>query len=115
MEDLYKEIQERLNFLESIPETDEIKWRKNEIKLVIVTMQQLFLSNMENKNTKETEVPALDLPSVLGNIFEELKLDYRYVNDLANKKSFDYTDGYNDAVRDLIIIVEKQTGVRLKF
>lgn len=40
---------------------------------------------------------------------------HQYINDPKNNKSFDYKDGYNDAVRDLIIIVEKQTGVRLKF
>ena len=67
----------------------------------------------ENLNKEQNS--ALNIADVMGSVFEELKEDYRYVNDLNNKKSFDYRDGYNDAVRDLIIIVEKQTGVRLKF
>ena len=70
---------------------------------------------MENETKLTAETKALNIADVMGSVFEELKEDYRYVNDLNNKKSFDYRDGYNDAVRDLIIIVEKQTGVRLKF
>ena len=64
----------------------------------------------QNKETKQCTIP-----SIMCSMFDELKLDYEYVNNLENKKPFDYRDGYNDAVRDLIIIVEKQTGVRLKF
>ncbi len=70
---------------------------------------------MENETKLTAETKALNIADVMGSVFEELKENYRYVNDLNNKKSFDYRDGYNDAVRDLIIIVEKQTGVRLKF
>ena len=70
---------------------------------------------MENETKLTAETKALNIADVMGSVFEDLKQDYRYVNDLSNKKSFDYRDGYNDAVRDLIIIVEKQTGVRLKF
>jgi hypothetical protein len=69
----------------------------------------------ENKNLNEAENSALNIADVMGSVFDDLKQDYRYVNDPKNNKSFDYKDGYNDAVRDLIIIVEKQTGVRLKF
>jgi len=67
------------------------------------------------ETSNESQLSALNIADVMGSVFEELKEDYRYVNDLNNKKSFDYRDGYNDAVRDLIVIVEKQTGVRLKF
>jgi hypothetical protein len=70
---------------------------------------------MENETKLTAETKALNIADVMGSVFEELKENYRYVNDLNNKKSFDYRDGYNDAVRDLIIIVEKQTGVWLKF
>ena len=70
---------------------------------------------MENETKLSAKTKALNIADVMGSVFEELKEDYRYVNDLNNKKSFDYRDGYNDAVRDLIIIVKKQTGVRLKF
>jgi hypothetical protein len=70
---------------------------------------------MDDQNNLKAETKALNIADVMGSVFEDLKQDYRYVNDLKNNKSFDYRDGYNDAVRDLIIIVEKQTGVRLKF
>ena len=68
---------------------------------------------VENLNKQQNS--ALNIADVMGSVFDDLKQDYRYVNDPKNNKSFDYKDGYNDAVRDLIIIVEKQTSVRLRF
>lgn len=70
---------------------------------------------MGNETKLTAETKALNIADVMGSVFDDLKQDYQYVNDPKNNKSFDYKDGYNDAVRDLIIIVEKQTGVRLKF
>ena len=70
---------------------------------------------MGNETKLTAETKALNIADVMGSVFDDLKQDYQYVNDHKNNKSFDYKDGYNDAVRDLIIIVEKQTGVRLKF
>lgn len=79
-------------------------------------MKNTTLKDLNKKHRfNEEENSSLNIADVMGNVFDDLKQDYHYVNDLKNNKPFDYRDGYNDAVRDLIIIVEKQTGVRLKF
>lgn len=46
MEQLYKEMQERLKYLEAQERTEEIKWRVAEITLAIVKVQQLLLANV---------------------------------------------------------------------
>jgi hypothetical protein len=46
MEKLLKEMQERLKFLESEEQTDDIKSRKDEIVLAIIRVQQRILENM---------------------------------------------------------------------
>ena len=46
MEKLLKELQERLNFLESEEQTDDIKSRKNEVALTIIRVQQRILEDM---------------------------------------------------------------------
>jgi hypothetical protein len=43
MKILYKEMQERLKFLEAQEQTEENKWRIQEITLAIVRVQQLLL------------------------------------------------------------------------
>jgi len=43
MEILYKEMQDRLKYLETQEQTEEIKWRIQEITLAIVRVQQLLL------------------------------------------------------------------------
>jgi hypothetical protein len=47
MEDLYKEMQDRLIYLESQDKTEENKWRIAEITLAIVRVQQLLLNNIK--------------------------------------------------------------------
>lgn len=43
METLYKEMQERLKWLEEQAPTEEIRWRKEELTLAIVRIQQMLL------------------------------------------------------------------------
>jgi len=50
MEQLYKEMQERLKYLESQEQTEEIKWRVAEITLAIVRVQQLLLVNVSRRS-----------------------------------------------------------------
>lgn len=48
MEQLYKEMQGRLKYLEEQEQTDEIKYRIAEITLCIVKVQQLLLANVRH-------------------------------------------------------------------
>lgn len=50
MEELYKELLERKEYLESLKQTEEIKWRVAEITLAIVRVQQLLLSNVAGRS-----------------------------------------------------------------
>jgi hypothetical protein len=50
MEQLYKEMQERLKYLEAQEQTEEIKWRFAEITLAIVRVQQLLLANVSGRS-----------------------------------------------------------------
>lgn len=50
MEQLYKEMQERLRYLEAQELTEEIKWRIAEITLSIVRVQQLLLANINGRS-----------------------------------------------------------------
>ena len=47
MEDLYKEMNERLEYLESLEQTEETKTRINELTLCIVRVQQILLKNVK--------------------------------------------------------------------
>lgn len=47
MEQLYKEMQERLKYLESLTQTKENIVRVNEISLAIVRVQQLLLAEIK--------------------------------------------------------------------
>jgi hypothetical protein len=47
-EQLYKEMQERLIYLNARKQTEEIKWRIAEITIAIVRIQQLLLTNDKN-------------------------------------------------------------------
>jgi len=48
MEQLYKEMQERLKYLEAQEQTEEIKWRIAEMTLSIVRVQQWLLANISS-------------------------------------------------------------------
>lgn len=50
MEILLKELQERLEYLKSLPTTKENEGRIAENKLTIVRVQQLLLSNLNSNN-----------------------------------------------------------------
>lgn len=50
MEQLYKEMQERLRYLEAQEQTEEIKWRISEMTLSIVRVQQLLLANVSRRS-----------------------------------------------------------------
>lgn len=43
IEILYKDLQDRLKYLEAQKQTEEVKWRIQEITLAIVRVQQLLL------------------------------------------------------------------------
>lgn len=47
MEQLYKEMQERLKYLESLNQTEENITRINEISLAIVRVQQLLIAEIK--------------------------------------------------------------------
>lgn len=49
METLYKEMQERLRYLEAQEKTDENKYRIMELTLAIVRTQQLLLANVSGQ------------------------------------------------------------------
>jgi hypothetical protein len=46
MEILYKEMRERLKYLHTLEETEEIKWRILELELAIVRVQQFLLDEL---------------------------------------------------------------------
>lgn len=48
MEKLYKEMTDRLKYLETLEKTDEVKSRINEITLSIVRVQQILLKKIKN-------------------------------------------------------------------
>lgn len=50
MKTFYKELQDRLKYLELQEQTEEIIGRINELTLVIVKVQQLLLENISNKS-----------------------------------------------------------------
>lgn len=52
METLYKEMQERLKYLEAQEETEENKYRIMELTLAIVRTQQLLLANVSGSVCK---------------------------------------------------------------
>lgn len=48
MEELYKELNNRYEYLESLEQTDNIKARMLELSLVIIRVQQILLENIKN-------------------------------------------------------------------
>lgn len=49
MENFYKEIKERMKFLEAIESTPEIEARKSELQLAIIRVQQILLEGIGNE------------------------------------------------------------------
>lgn len=73
MEILYKEMQERLKYLEAQEQTEEIKWRIQEISLAIVRVQQLLLPVVIGSKPKRKAKPKQEGKSFFQSWDEVIK------------------------------------------
>lgn len=66
------------------------------------------------KRFNDPSTEKLNIPDLMQKIYREMEVDLRLLNNSKSNKSVEFIKGFEDALHDLSMIIEQETGIIVK-